>query len=282
MENGHYAPVSRSIATFVTRVVRGLLLPLSARQRKRVTARVIDNLLRDNLASIQTSRGSLRLVQLRSAFAASAAERFLVDEPETLTWINSFRPRDIFWDVGASLGVYSLYAALDPKVAVYAFEPSGFNFGTLVEHIALNNMGDRIRPFCIALGRNDGIGELYMSQTSPGHGGNTLGGPENQYRTFTPAFRQTVLAWSIDGFRDRYALPAPNHLKIDVDGIEGDIIAGATRTLAEVDSCLIEIQGRVEGEGEREIESTLAAAGLRQDPEARRGGSGRNRIYRRR
>lgn len=282
MGSGHYAPVSRSIATVVTRVVRGLVWPLSVRQRKRVTARVIDNLVRDDLAVVTTSRGTLRLLQLRSAFTASAAERFLTDEPETLTWINGFRAGDVLWDIGASLGLYSLYAALDPRIAVYAFEPSGFNFGILVEHIALNGMGERIHPLCVALGAEDGLGALFMSQTSPGHGGNVLNRTENQYGRFDPVFRQTVPAWSIDGFRAQYALPAPTHLKIDVDGIEDEIVQGARDTLPAVASCLIEVQGRLEGEGERRIEAALAAAGLHEEPAARRLGSGRNRIYHRR
>lgn len=273
--------MSRSIARFVTALVNTTLAPLSARQRKRTLARVIEGLMSSDLARVDTRHGPLRFRQLRSAFTASAVERFHTDEPETLAWIDGFSAGDTFWDIGASIGVYSLYAALKPGLTVYAFEPSGFNFGVLVDHIALNSMGDRVHPLCVAIGNRDGLGELYMSQASPGHGGNALDRPENQYSDFTPVFRQSVPAFSIDGLRERYALAPPTHIKIDVDGIEDDIVAGARATLPAVHSVLIEVQGRIEGERERLLESRLADAGLVEDRAVREGGTGRNRLYRR-
>jgi FkbM family methyltransferase len=280
---GKIAAMSRSIARFVTALVKTTVAPLSARQRKRVISRVIDALMTDDLAEVDTRLGKLRFRQLRSAFTASAVDRFHTDEPETLAWIDGFEAGASFWDIGASIGVYSLYAALKPGVAVLAFEPSGFNFGVLVEHVALNGMGELVQPFCVAIGlQRQALGALHMSQASPGHGGNALDRPENQYTTFDAVFRQRVLAFSIDGFREAYGLPAPTHIKIDVDGIEDDIIAGATGTLPAVESVLIEVQGRIEGERARTMETTLAAAGLVEDGAARALGSGRNRLYRRR
>jgi len=31
-------------------------------------------------------------------------------EPETIDWINSFRKEDVFWDIGANVGIYSIWA----------------------------------------------------------------------------------------------------------------------------------------------------------------------------
>lgn len=279
---GKMPVMSRSIARLVTALVNTAVSPLSARQRKRVIARVVDTLMSRDLAEVETRLGRLRFRQLRSAFTASAVERFHSDEPETLAWIDGFAEGDTFWDIGASIGVYSLYAALKPGVEVYAFEPSGFNFGVLVDHVALNGFGERIHPFCIAVGAaRQALGELYMSQASPGHGGNALDAPENQYTRFDAVFRQSVLAFSIDGFRTAYGLPAPTHVKIDVDGIEDAIIEGAVETLPGVSSVLIEVQGRIEGAREARMESLLAAAGLVEDRAGRALGSGRNRLYRR-
>src|ERR1700686_1471954 len=44
-------------------------------------------------------------------------------EPETLDWIDGFETPCIYWDVGANVGAYALYAALRPEVSVLAFEP---------------------------------------------------------------------------------------------------------------------------------------------------------------
>lgn len=258
-----------------------LTLPLTSRQRKRVIARVIENLMQQDLASVTTPRGTLKFNQLRSAFTASAVERFHSDEPETLAWIDSFAPNSTLWDIGSSLGLYALYAALDPSIRVLAFEPSGFNFGCLIEHIATNEMGDRVQPFSIALGNTNSIGQLFMSYASPGHGGNSLNRAENQFREFTPVFQQAVLAFSLDHFRETYGLAAPDHIKLDVDGIESEIIQGAVRTLPLVTSVMIEVEGRSGEHGAASIGGTLAAAGLVEDRAIREEGSRRNRLYRR-
>lgn len=273
--------MSRAIAKFVTGVVQSLTFPLSPRQRRRVTARVIENLMQHDLASVSTPRGTLKFNQLRSAFTASAVTRFHTDEPETLAWIDSFAPGAVLWDIGSSLGLYSLYAALDPSLQVVAFEPSGFNFGCLIEHIALNGMGERVRAFCIALGDTNSIGDLFMSHASPGHGGNSLNRAENQFQAFTPVFRQAVLAYSVDHFRATYALPAPDHIKLDVDGIELEIIRGAVQTLPSVTSIMIEVEGRSGAHGATAIEAAMRAAGLTEDRAIRSRGSCRNRLYRR-
>ena len=49
-------------------------------------------------------------------------------EPETIAWIDSFEPGTCFWDVGANVGVYSLYAgSLDRDIKILAFEPHEAN-----------------------------------------------------------------------------------------------------------------------------------------------------------
>jgi len=273
--------VSRTFARLVTATVRTLVAPLGARQRQRVIARVIAELRRDDLVTIETPRGALKFLQASGAFAASAVARFHSDEPETLAWIDDFAPGDVLWDIGANIGLYALYAALDPTRPVFAFEPSAFNFGVLVEHVALNRMDDRVRPLCIALGAHGGLGELCMRHTDPGHGSNALNAAANNFGPFEPIFRQAVPTFTIDGFRAAFDLPPPAHLKLDVDGIELDILRGAEQTLPQVKSLLVEVEGTTGEAGAEEMTARLAAAGLVEDPAIRTRGSRRNRLYRR-
>ena len=49
--------------------------------------------------------------------------------------------------------------------------------------------------------------------------------------TFTPAFEFGAVAFSIDSLVQVYGLPAPNIVKIDVDGIEFDVINGMVKTI---------------------------------------------------
>jgi len=79
---------------------------------------------------------------------------------------------------------------------------------------------------------------------SPGASLHALGKPIGQGdEAFEPRHRQGVLGASLDDLVGQFGLPFPNHIKIDVDGIEEEIVAGAERTLDDVrlKSVLIEV-----------------------------------------
>ena len=76
---------------------------------------------------------------------------FLSKEPETLEWINSFHPNSVFFDVGANIGLYSIYAAKSVNAEVYCFEPSVFNLPILAKNIYLNGLSDFITIFPLPL-----------------------------------------------------------------------------------------------------------------------------------
>ena len=62
-------------------------------------------------------------------------------EPETLNWIDNFNSNEkiIFWDIGANIGLYSIYAALKySDIEVVSFEPSTSNLRVLSRKISIN------------------------------------------------------------------------------------------------------------------------------------------------
>ena len=73
-----------------------------------------------------------------------------------------------------------------------------------------------------------------------------------------------MIGFSIDGFRQQFALPSPNYLKIDVDSIEERILEGGRKTLrdAELRSVLIELEAEETVRNVRLIKA-LEAAGFR-------------------
>src|SRR6516225_6500482 len=60
---------------------------------------------------VDTKRGRVVFYCLGD-LALWRARTLLAKEPETIEWIDSFRAGDVFWDVGANVGLYSLYAAV--------------------------------------------------------------------------------------------------------------------------------------------------------------------------
>jgi FkbM family methyltransferase len=191
------------------------------------------------------------------------AKTLLTKEPETIAWINTFAEGDVFWDVGANVGVYTLYAALRNSVC-FSFEPSPGNYYLLNRNIEINKMDDRVFALCIAFNDDTRMDSLYMSNTE-------IGGALSSFaeaidwkgKHFTASFKQAMIGFSIDDFIAQFRPLFPNHIKIDVDGIENKIIKGAAKTLSDrrLKSILIELDSSREDYC-REVVEAIEKAGM--------------------
>lgn len=175
-------------------------------------------------------------------------ETFNLQEPETLDWINSFddSKKIIFWDIGANIGLYSMYASLKHKnIEVISFEPSTNNLRILSRNISINNLEDiiKINQFplsdkinCYEIMRESEFIEGY-SMSSYSYQNDFEGkliSSKNKYRIF---------GTTIDYLIKNNILEIPDYIKIDVDGIEHKILTGAEQILSnnKIKSILIEI-----------------------------------------
>ena len=75
----------------------------------------------------------------------------MAKEPDMIEWIESFNRNDILFDVGANIGLYSIFASKQGIKKVIAFEPEALNFALLNQNIFLNNEQDRIVPLNVGL-----------------------------------------------------------------------------------------------------------------------------------
>lgn len=160
-------------------------------------------------------------------------------EPDTIEWINKMSDGDLLFDVGACMGGYSLYAA-NRGIHVHAFEPESQNFALLCRNIAINKMGERIRPWPMALSDMPGF-DLFHVQSMLAGGSCSSYGEEVNFHLQPKeyAFHQGCSAITLDQFSAKYGYP--DHIKIDVDGLEHKIIAGAFKTLQNTKSVLVEL-----------------------------------------
>lgn len=273
--------MSRSVARGLDALIGAAILPLNRTRRAMTVARLMERLDTRSTQVIQTSRGPLTVLPQRGPHLAAAALGFDSEEPETLAWIDTIQGGETLWDIGAATGLLSMYAALKPEVRIYAFEPKAISFSVLIEHLALNGMGERVFPLCVALSDQTGLTYLSLTAMAAGSGGNSVAGLPNQFGEFHNVFNQGALAYRIDDFRQAFGLAAPDHVKIDVDGAEGAILRGAPETLSQVKSVMIEVEGENAAEAATRIEAPLFAAGLVEDQQVRTSGSRRNRLYRR-
>jgi FkbM family methyltransferase len=165
------------------------------------------------------------------------AEGYATKEPDTLAWIDAFfRPHDVFYDVGANIGQYALYAAkrLKGDCRVLAFEPEALNYAKLNANIVLNGLSETIAAYCLAVAGQTGFDLFYVRAFTPGASLHNFGQPVKQGDVpFEPRHRQGMLGVTLDDLVGQFGLPFPNHVKIDVDGIEDQIIFGAEQVLAD-------------------------------------------------
>lgn len=154
-------------------------------------------------------------------------------EPDTIEWIrNNIKQDDTLFDIGANVGTYSLIAAKTKKCKVYSFEPMTLNFYKLTQNVKLNELNEYIIPVNIALSDKNTIDKFNLSSTEAGSARHAFGTTKDQENEdFTPIYFQYQISFRLDSFIEFYNLPTPNHIKIDVDGIESLILKGAERTL---------------------------------------------------
>jgi FkbM family methyltransferase len=275
---------AKGLARLWRRLAVSSLGRLSASDR----AAVLEYLVQTSETEIDVGGGAL---VLHTPFPGPLfrARYFHKKEPETLEWIHSFDPGDVLWDIGANVGMYSLYAAARQGVSVLAFEPAAANYNILTKNIVRNGLESRVSTYCLAVAERLALGVLNLSSEAAGAAVNQFGGPGDRSpyaAEHAPAASHGMLGVSIDDLTGRLGAAFPNHLKIDVDGLEPAIIRGGRRTLADerVKSVLIEL-GVAVVEDRADVVAEMKAIGfeLTAQGEAQGQGSakGVNHIFRR-
>lgn len=193
------------------------------------------------------------------------AQTLLTKEPETIEWIDGFGENEVYWDIGANVGVYALYAAKRGGLRVVAFEPSPFNYYALCRNVALNGLGHDLAAYCLAFNDVSKLDLLNMTTVEIGGALSNFGEATGYWgQEMRPVFRQAMIGMAIDNFVDVFSPPFPNHIKIDVDGIEAKIIEGARNTLSDsrLKSISIELDEKRADEV-RQVSAALATCGLK-------------------
>jgi FkbM family methyltransferase len=172
------------------------------------------------------------------------ADSLLTKEPDTIDWIRGFRAGEVLVDVGANVGMYTVLAARLRGVRVFAFEPEAQNYALLNRNIGINGVGDLALAYCVALSDREGYDRLHLSSENAGASCHSLGESVDHHNRPRPETRaQGCVCASLDRMVAAGVLPVPDYIKVDVDGIEPKVIAGAANTLADprVKGVLIEI-----------------------------------------
>lgn len=137
--------------------------------------------------------------------------------------IPTIKSGDIVVDIGANIGMFSLFAAsLSPDVQVYAFEPASDTFALLQKNVEANHLANVQCAKCAVSAKTGELG-LYLHRGSTGDsvirdwvGNQNITGMES------------VPSVSLNDLFYRYGLPRCDFLKVDCEGSEFDLFSTAS------------------------------------------------------
>jgi FkbM family methyltransferase len=118
---------------------------------------------------------------------------------------------------------------------ILAFESSAENVALMTKNVRLNALHEKIFPIAAAIGERS---ELQMSEYTKPHWS-----LEERGVYIKDTHRGERVRTRFNGYLPVYRLddfPAPDHLKIDVDGAEGLVLAGAQQTLTTIKTLCLE------------------------------------------
>src|SRR5262252_2032577 len=120
-------------------------------------------------------------------------------------------------------------------MVVLAFEPAADNYMILCRNVDMNRLGSHITPYCIAFAGHTRLGLLNLASRDLGAALHQFGerGEVSQWNDTANVGTHGMLGFTIDDFVRQFDPPFPNHLKIDVDGLESQILQGAIHTLGD-------------------------------------------------
>jgi len=165
-------------------------------------------------------------------------------EQHVFDYIDKIQKDEVFYDIGACLGAFSLYDAIQ-NINVYSFEVDPKNFKGMMGNIEINKLEHKIKTFNIGI--SDGLKKemnLYVGQDRIGGHHKTL---DTDNFVASEDIRNDnykkirVPTSSIDDIVLEQNIKHADHLKVDIDGSEYDFMVGAVNTLTNSKSIMIEL-----------------------------------------
>ena len=145
--------------------------------------------------------------------------------------LHLLREKDIFVDVGANIGSYTILASAEIGAKSISVEPAPSTFGFLTDNISLNNIGDLVEMHNIALADNNGLIKFTETQDTVNHVAT-----DND---------KDVIEVQVDTLDNIIKATNPCLIKIDVEGYESEVLKGASETLKNpfLKALIVELNG---------------------------------------
>ena len=156
--------------------------------------------------------------------------------PDMAFLLHTLRKDDLFVDIGANVGSYTILASSAIGAKGYCFEPVPSTYSRLMTNIRLNNLGERVTSLNLALGNTKGEIHFSSDQNCMNH---VIA--DNEIATNKITVRVSTL--------DEEIKDTPFLIKIDVEGYETPALEGAKNTLSNEGLCAVIME--LNGAGDR-------------------------------
>ncbi len=148
------------------------------------------------------------------------------------------------FDIGANNGdVSRLMLHYFPRATVYSFEPCSDTYRTMVKNVGKAGYRDRSRPFRLGFFDRQTEGTLNLTSF---HGANSMVEISKEYAAANPHIRtvrtETIPLMRLDDFTAQHSMEHIDLVKIDVEGVELQILRGGRETFSsKVDTVILEL-----------------------------------------
>lgn len=179
----------------------------------------------------------------------------LIEYNEMAFLLHFLRPNDLFIDIGANVGAYTILASAEINAKTISIEPVPSTFKNLMDNILVNHIQTNVKPLNIGLGSKNGKLKFTRSFDTVNHVA-----IDNETDTIE------VDISTLDTILSTEPSP-PILLKIDVEGFETEVLNGAEKTLSNksLKAIIIELNGSGEryGYDENNIHNKLIELGFK-------------------
>jgi len=148
-------------------------------------------------------------------------------EPWLIKELSNLKENDIFFDVGANLGQFTVPFAKHAKV--YAFEPAKNTYPYLEKNIHINNVARNVTIIKAIVSDHVGNTEFYQSDESNIFSG--ILNPEEYNSEWKSVRRDIIPTVTVDSIVDEYGISKIDWMKVDVEGAEALVIKGSAGCL---------------------------------------------------
>lgn len=262
------------IINFIGNIYADLLLFIDSRNSnaswQQILQKSIDRYKSKNIIISKNPKKSIKFYT-PSLIASFRAKTIFTKEPKTIDWLNKNGSKyNCLFDIGANLGLYSIYYAKKFDAKVFSFEPSFKNLELLARNIRLNSLQEHITVISNPLTDKFLVSKYFQGDFKAGAAEASFDNKKyiHEHETKNKHINlnkekifYNTLGISIDNLLDKNLIDIPQLIKIDVDGNEIEILNGCTNLLKKNKKISILIETRQITE--KKVEQKLTNHGFR-------------------